>query len=103
VRDSKNSRLNTTQSHAGEIKGIRSELESIFSADRGFGPIVRINYTDGVRMYFGNGDVAHFRPSGNADELRIYAIADQQERADDIAVQGVTEPDGLLRRLQSII
>ncbi|EEA19365.1 hypothetical protein TMatcc_009499 [Talaromyces marneffei ATCC 18224] len=103
VRDSNNSQLDTTESHAGDIKRIRSELESIFSSERGFGPIVRINYTDGVRMYFGNGDVAHFRPSGNADELRIYAIADQQERADDIAVQGVAEPDGLLRRLQSVV
>lgn len=103
VRDSNNSQLDATESHAGDIKRIRSQLETIFSSERGFGPIVRINYIDGVRMYFGNGDVAHFRPSGNADELRIYAIADRQERADDIAVQGVAEPDGLLRRLQSIV
>ncbi|GAM44051.1 phosphoglucomutase [Talaromyces pinophilus] len=103
VRDSNNSQLHATEAQVDTVKGICSELETIFSSERGFGPIVRINYTDGVRMYFGNGDVAHFRPSGNADELRIYAIADRQERADDIAVQGVAEPDGLLRRLQSIV
>ncbi|KAI7977660.1 hypothetical protein EIK77_010251 [Talaromyces pinophilus] len=103
VRDSNNSQLHATKAQVDTVKGICSELETIFSSERGFGPIVRVNYTDGVRMYFGNGDVAHFRPSGNADELRIYAIADRQERADDIAVQGVAEPDGLLRRLQSIV
>ncbi|KAF3397060.1 Phosphomannomutase [Talaromyces pinophilus] len=103
VRDSNNSQLRATKAQVDTVKGICSELETIFSSERGFGPIVRVNYTDGIRMYFGNGDVAHFRPSGNADELRIYAIADRQERADDIAVQGVAEPDGLLRRLQSIV
>lgn len=103
VRNSNDSQLDATEAQLDIIKGIRSELETIFSSERGFGSIVRINYTDGVRMYFSNGDVAHFRPSGNADELRIYAIADKQERADDIAVQGVAEPDGLLRRLQKII
>ncbi|EED17833.1 phosphoglucomutase, putative [Talaromyces stipitatus ATCC 10500] len=101
IRDSSNSPIDT---QAGdEIKRIRTELETIFSPHRGFGPVIRLNYTDGVRMYFGNGDVAHFRPSGNADELRIYAIADRQERADDIAMQGVAEPDGLLRRLQNAV
>lgn len=103
LRDSNNTQLHATEAQVDTLKEIRSKLETIFSFDRGFGSIVRINYTDGVRMYFGNGDVAHFRPSGNADELRIYAIAHEQERADDIAMQGVAEPDGLLRRLQRIV
>ena len=41
-----------------------------------------MDYTDGVRILFANGEVAHVRPSGNADELRIYAVADTQRRAD---------------------
>jgi phosphomannomutase len=53
-----------------------------------------------VRLIFGNGDVAHIRPSGNADELRIYAVADTQARADEIAALGVAEPDGLLRQIE---
>jgi len=44
--------------------------------------------------------VAHIRPSGNADELRIYAVADTQERADAIAAMSVAEPDGILRRME---
>jgi len=80
----------------------RSALEKVFSTGRGFGEITRLDYTDGVRIYFSNSDVVHFRPSGNADEFRIYAVADQQQRADEIVAMGVEEPDGLLRRLSSV-
>ena len=66
----------------------------------GFSPIKKLDLTDGVRIYFANGDVAHIRPSGNADELRIYAVADTQARADEIARLGVAEPDGILRALE---
>ena len=43
------------------------------------------------------------RPSGNADELRIYAVADTEERADAIAAMGVAEPDGILRRMERAV
>lgn len=78
---------------------IREGLSKFFRSSDGFGTITKINYTDGVRVYFINGDVAHVRPSGNADELRIYAVANGQERADAIARLGVAEPDGILRSL----
>ena len=79
---------------------IRVELERCFGPELGFGRVGRLNYTDGVRIYFANGDVAHVRPSGNADELRIYAVANTQARADAITELGVAEPDGILRRLE---
>lgn len=62
--------------------------------------IERIDYTDGVRVIFDNGEVVHFRPSGNADEFRVYAVADTQKRADALAALGIQEPDGLLRELE---
>lgn len=37
--------------------------------------------TDGLRTTFDNGEVVHLRPSGNAPELRCYAEADTQARA----------------------
>jgi phosphomannomutase len=80
----------------------RSALEKIFSTVRGFGTITRLDYTDGVRIYFANGDVVHFRPSGNADEFRIYAVADSQPRADEIVAMGVEEPNGSLRQLSAV-
>ncbi len=80
---------------------IRARLQPFFTPDLGFGTIARLDYTDGVRIIFSNGDIAHIRPSGNADELRIYGVADTQERADAIAKMGVTEPHGILRLMLS--
>jgi phosphomannomutase len=80
---------------------IRDELETFFKPSRGFGEIVRINVIDGLRVYFENGDIAHIRPSGNAPQLRIYAVADTQARADEIAAMGIKEPDGLLRQIEA--
>ncbi|MGZ8244094.1 phosphomannomutase [Methylomagnum sp.] len=85
------------------MDAIRDALAGFFGAEAGFGAITAINYVDGVRIYFGNGDVAHLRPSGNADELRIYAVADSQARADAIAALAVAEPEGVLRRLERAV
>ena len=71
-----------------------------FTPELGFGAVAAIDRTDGVRVMFSNGDVAHVRPSGNADELRIYAVADSQARADEIVAMGVREPDGILRAME---
>ena len=87
-----------------EIHAIESfiqELKELFTAVLDFGDIVRINYLDGVRIYFNNGDVAHIRPSGNADELRIYAVANTQDRANTIVQLAVQEPDGIFRCLEN--
>ena len=72
-----------------------------FTMEAGFTELARVDYIDGVRLYFANGDIAHIRPSGNADELRIYAVADSQARADAIVKVAATEPDGILRRMLS--
>lgn len=81
------------------MTSIKRLLESVFSPANGFDAIHQLNYVDGVRIIFSNGDIAHLRPSGNADELRIYAVADSQTRADQIADLSVAEPEGLLRKL----
>ena len=83
-----------------EVRRIVEVLPRFFRPEEGFGRPVRLNFLDGVRIWFDNGDVAHVRPSGNADEFRIYAVADSQERADQIVKLGVQEPDGILRRLE---
>ena len=88
---------------ASEMENIRKHLESFFTPQLGFGTITRLNYIDGVRIIFSNGDVAHLRPSGNADEFRIYAVADTQARANSIAKMGVAEPGGILRLLEKSV
>jgi phosphomannomutase len=54
-------------------------------------------------MIFKGGDVAHVRPSGNAPQLRIYAVASSEARASEIVKMAVAEPDGILRRLERAV
>ena len=102
LRDEEQQAIVSPQTEASML-AIRKDLGAFFGSALGFGGIARINYVDGVRVYFSNGDVAHVRPSGNADELRIYAVADAADRADAIATSGVAEPDGILRRLERAV
>ena len=64
---------------------------------------VDCGYVDGIRCFFANEDIAHIRPSGNAPQLRLYACADTQIRAEEIVAMGIREPDGILRRLAAIL
>lgn len=43
--------------------------------------VEQINITDGLRITFVNGNIIHFRPSGNAPELRCYAESSTVEDA----------------------
>jgi phosphomannomutase len=101
VVDSSTDQIVGAEATFSALRAIRSELGRFFTPALGFGEIVKIDYTDGVRVYFSNGDIAHVRPSGNADELRIYAVADSQARAEEIARHGVAEPAGILRQLET--
>ncbi len=99
VLDSQGSLLELDPTTRTKLQGLPTLLAGFFQTADGFARVQRANFVDGVRLSFQNGDVAHVRPSGNADELRIYAVADTQERADAIASLGVAEPEGILRSL----
>jgi len=45
------------------------------------GPVTGLDQTDGLRIFLENSEIVHFRPSGNAPELRCYAESDSQERS----------------------
>jgi phosphomannomutase len=47
-----------------------------------------IDLTDGVRLTLSNGQILHFRASGNAPELRIYSEADTDITAKHLAQLG---------------
>lgn len=79
------------------------ELCRFFTKEMGFGTVERTDETDGLRIYFTNGDVAHVRASGNAPQLRIYAVAASQERANEIVRAAIAEPDGILRRMERAV
>jgi len=98
AKDASGGKLALNREQILQLQAIVARLESFFTTTCGFGRICSVNYTDGVRIRFENGDVAHVRPSGNADELRLYAVANSPERVEQIAAMAVA-PDGILLRL----
>lgn len=88
---------------AAELEAKRRAIQAFFTEAEGFGPVEKINVLDGVRLFFRGGDIAHVRPSGNAPQLRVYACASSQERADSIAEACLRESDGILRRIEKAL
>ena len=68
-----------------EYEGFRSDLMAPL------GGVAGQDTRDGLRLTAGNGEVVHFRPSGNAPELRVYVEAVTQERAQDLLEWGLAE------------
>ncbi len=62
------------------------------------GSIQQIDTTDGLRLIFADGKVVHFRPSGNAPQMRVYTNCDTQVDADAIVTKSVAD-NGFLERL----
>lgn len=82
---------------------LHDRLSVHFSPQRGFSAISQLNFVDGLRVTFCNGEVTHLRPSGNADEFRVYAFADSAERADEITAICLQEPNGILREMERAV
>lgn len=64
----------------------RAFLEGLFSSLAG---IATVDVRDGMRILLVNGEVVHFRASGNAPELRVYVEAVTQERAESLLTWGL--------------
>lgn len=79
------------QAHSAALIAFLSEGDAaaqLARIEQAFGAIAgkpaAIDTTDGYRMTFADGAVIHFRPSGNAPELRCYSEAETEDRARDI-------------------
>jgi phosphomannomutase len=64
----------------------RAFQDELFAA---LGGVSAVDAQDGVRVTAGNGEVVHFRASGNAPELRVYVEATAPERADSLLAWGL--------------
>ena len=73
------SRARLAAMSSGDDTRAREAIEAVFG--HVFGPVADIDHTDGVRVTFASGEIAHLRPSGNAPELRAYTEADSPGRA----------------------
>ncbi len=62
-----------------------SQLAQLF----GVAALTGRDTTDGVRLTIEGGDIVHLRPSGNAPELRCYAEADTEPRANELVRHGL--------------
>ena len=51
----------------------------------------------GLRFELKSGDVVHYRPSGNAPELRCYTEAATAERADELLAWGMKAAEAVVR------
>lgn len=81
------------------IKDSVDILSKFFNRKYGFGQITRINTLDGIRMFFDNGEVAHIRPSGNAPQLRIYVIAKDAKRVEEM-IENCIRDGGIFRQME---
>jgi phosphomannomutase len=75
-------RARLAEIHRGEPAQDRAAAQAVFGS--AFGPVADLDVTDGLRITFASGEIAHLRPSGNAPELRAYTEADSPERAEEM-------------------
>lgn len=68
-----------SQELIARLKGDVGHAAELLAPDAG--AVAAVNTVDGLRLTFSNGDIVHLRPSGNAPELRCYAEADSEARA----------------------
>ena len=69
------------------LAGTTEHIAAVF--DDLCGMPARLDQTDGLRILFENGELIHFRPSGNAPELRCYAESTSPARAHGLVVEGL--------------
>lgn len=61
------------------------------------GTIAAVSRIDGLRYELAGGDVIHYRPSGNAPELRCYTEAATPARADELLEWGLRAAEAVVR------
>ncbi len=76
------------QDESDGLREIKIRIGEYFNGENGFGEVIALNFIDGVKITFSNGDISHLRPSGNAPEFRNYASANTTERAVKIVEAG---------------
>jgi len=96
-------RASASAEELGALQLAAERIGQRFTVEQGFGPLTGFNRLDGLRLFFANGDIAHLRPSGNAPQLRLYAVANDPDRARSIVSEGLAEPDGILPRLAQLL
>jgi phosphomannomutase len=77
---------------------LRADLEQAL----GLGPVRAIDWLDGMRVELESDEVVHVRPSGNAPQLRLYTVASDPLRAEQLLREGIGPKGFLLRWLEGL-
>lgn len=64
------------------LKQDDTKINAIWNGE--LGKVINRDNTDGIRLTFENSEIIHIRNSGNAPELRCYAEADDENRANQL-------------------
>ncbi len=78
-----------TEKGAAFVSRLRDENDFLSQVMAPLGGVDRYDDRDGLRLTAKSGEVVHFRPSGNAPELRVYVEAETQTRADSLLEWGL--------------
>ncbi|RYE07597.1 MAG: phosphomannomutase [Hyphomicrobiales bacterium] len=76
------------------LERLRDDAAGFLTAQ---GEIRAVSSIDGERYEFTSGDVIHYRPSGNAPELRCYTEAATPERANELLAWGLKAAEAVVR------
>jgi phosphomannomutase len=72
------------QSSAALMSHLMSSSENLSAYMKDFGTVADTCTLDGMRVTLGNGSIVHYRPSGNAPELRSYVEAASEDASRDL-------------------
>jgi len=76
------------------LERLKTDAAAFFAPQ---GKIAAVSDIDGLRFELAGGDVIHYRPSGNAPELRCYTEASTAERADELLAWGLKAAAAVVR------
>jgi phosphomannomutase len=71
------------------IAYLTSLSEDALEEQLGLGPMASVDQLDGLRLTFRSGEILHYRPSGNAPELRCYSETGSARRAIELVSYGL--------------
>ncbi|MEM1038715.1 MAG: phosphomannomutase [Pseudomonadota bacterium] len=87
-----------TETAAAFVAHLSLSLTACDELLHGLGTARELDTTDGARITLDDGRIVHFRPSGNAPELRCYSEAPDQETAHALVRDGLAVAGDYLKR-----